>query len=64
MFTCPICGDLIITSKLCSDCETIRQLTKIYGKDKVLEVLRKVMVVRQLDKKSNVEKEKNEVREV
>ncbi len=47
MFQCPICSETIITTKLCDDCETIRQLVKIYSKDKVLEVLKKVLVVQQ-----------------
>ena len=42
---CPICSDYILLSKVCNDCEKIRQLTKIYGKEKVIEVLDKVLVV-------------------
>ncbi len=47
MFDCPICGETIITTKLCNDCEIIRQLCKIYSKEKVIEVLDKVLVVKQ-----------------
>jgi len=47
MCQCPICKEMIITTKLCKDCERIRQLTKIYSRDKVIEVLNKVLVVRQ-----------------
>jgi len=47
MFDCPICGETIITTKLCNDCEIIRQLVKIYSKEKVIEVLDKVLVVKQ-----------------
>ena len=47
MFQCPICEEIIITTKLCKDCERIRQLTKIYSRDKVIEVLDKVLVVQQ-----------------
>ena len=47
MFTCPICEEMIITTKLCQDCEVIRQLTKIYSKERIIEVLEKVLVVRQ-----------------
>ena len=47
MFQCPICEEIIITTKLCKDCERIRQLTKIYSRDKVIEVLNKVLVVKQ-----------------
>ena len=52
MFDCPVCGELIITTKLCSDCETIRQLTKIYSKDRIIEVLEKVLVVNQFKSSS------------
>jgi len=47
MFCCPICEEMIITTKLCQDCEVIRQLTKIYSKERIIEVLEKVLVVRQ-----------------
>jgi len=47
MFQCPICEEIIITTKLCKDCERIRQLSKIYSRDKVIEVLDKVLVVQQ-----------------
>jgi len=52
MFYCPVCGDLIITTKLCYDCETIRQLTKIYGKERIIEVLEKVLIVQQFKNSS------------
>ena len=56
MFQCPICEEIIFTTKLCKDCETIRQLTKLYSKDKVLEVLRKVLVVQKfVPKESEVD---------
>ncbi len=53
MFTCPVCGDWILTAKLCGECDTIRQLCKLYGKDKLLEVLNKTMIIQKLkeDKK-------------
>lgn len=51
MFQCPICEETIITTKLCTDCETIRQLTKLYSKERVLEVLKKVLVVQQFANK-------------
>jgi len=47
MFTCPICQEMIITTRLCNDCEVIRQLAKIYSKERIIEVLEKVLVVRQ-----------------
>lgn len=47
MFQCPICEELIFTTKLCSDCEVIRQLAKIYSRERIIEVLEKVLVVRQ-----------------
>lgn len=47
IFTCPICEEVILTTKLCKDCEIIRQLTKIYSKERVIEVLEKVLIVKQ-----------------
>ena len=62
MFQCPICEEMIITTKLCKDCESIRQLTKIYSRDKVIEVLNKVLVVRQfVPTKSEDKKQETEV---
>lgn len=48
MFACPICSDWVLVNRLCGDCDKIRQLTKIYGKDKVLGVLDKVMIIQRL----------------
>jgi len=55
MFSCPVCEELIFTTKLCKDCERIRQLTKIYSRDKVIEVLNKVLVVKQFVPSSDVD---------
>lgn len=48
MFSCPICNDWVLVHKLCEECDRIRQLCKIYGKDKLLSVLDKTMVIQQL----------------
>ncbi len=53
MFTCPICEEIIFTTKLCKDCERIRQLTKIYSRDKVIEVLNKILVIKQFAAKES-----------
>ena len=55
MFTCPICGDWILSSKLCGECDKVRQLCKLYGKEKLLEVLDKTMIIQKLkeDKKDD-----------
>ena len=47
MFSCPICDDWIAFTKICKDCDKIRQLCKLYGKEKLLEVLDKTMVIKQ-----------------
>ena len=49
MFQCPICGQTILITKLCSECERIRQLCKIYGKETVIDVLNKALVVSEDD---------------
>ena len=56
MFECPICGEWVLIHKTCSDCDKIRQLCKLYGKAKLLEILDKTMVIQQL----KVEKKDNE----
>ena len=53
MFSCPICNEWVIVHKLCEDCDRIRQLCKIYGKKKLLEVLDKTMVIQQLKKEES-----------
>ncbi len=55
MFSCPICDDWVIRHKLCADCDRIRQLCKIYTKQKLLEVLDKTMVIQQMKAKVEVE---------
>jgi hypothetical protein len=47
MFGCPICDSWCITSKICPECDKIRQLCKLYGKSKLLEILDKTMVIQQ-----------------
>jgi hypothetical protein len=53
MFSCPICNETIFISKLCKDCEKIRQLSKLYGKDVLLSILEKTMVIQQIKKKDD-----------
>lgn len=53
MFECPICGEWLIIKKTCKDCDKIRQLCKIYGKDKLLDILDKTMVIQQIKNKEN-----------
>tara|TARA_R100000805_G_C3555405_1_gene65926 strand:- start:69 stop:266 length:198 start_codon:yes stop_codon:yes gene_type:complete len=64
MFQCPICEEIIFTTKLCKDCERIRQLTKIYSRDKVIEVLNKVLVVRQFVPAKTENKKETDVEQV
>lgn len=51
MFQCPICEEMILMTKLCKDCEVVRQLTKLYSKERVIEVLEKVLIVQQFKQK-------------
>lgn len=46
MIICPLCREnIIIFKKLCDKCEKIRHLSMIYGIDKVIEILEKILVV-------------------
>lgn len=56
MFECPICGDWLLIHKTCKECDKIRQLCKLYGKEKLLEILDKTMVIQQLKHKKEEEK--------
>ncbi len=58
MFSCPICDEWVVVHKLCSDCDRIRQLCKIYTKSKLLFVLDKTLVIQQMktDKTEQLEK--------
>ncbi len=55
MWGCPICDDWCITSKICPECDKIRQLCKLYGKSKLLEILDKTMVIQQHKDKLDLE---------
>ncbi len=59
MFECPICGDWLLLRKTCNDCDKIRQLCKLYGKEKLLEILDKTMVIQQL--KGKKEEDNDEI---
>jgi hypothetical protein len=61
MFECPICSDWILYGKTCVDCDKIRQLCKLYGKAKLLEILDKTMVIQQLKKTKTEEVKEEEV---
>ena len=50
MFTCPICDTWLVSHRLCGDCDKIRQLCKIYTKERLLEVLDKTLVIQQMRK--------------
>ena len=56
MFECPICGEWLLIHKTCKECDKIRQLCKLYGKEKLLEILDKTMVIQQLKNKKEEEK--------
>ncbi len=53
-FGCPICNDWVMIHKLCSDCDRIRQLCKIYSKQRLLQVLDKTLVIQQMKPKIDV----------
>jgi len=61
MFSCPLCRtEWCITSKLCDKCNKVKHLMDIYSRDKVVEILEKVLVVEQFkeeEKKDKIEKE-------
>ena len=48
MWSCPICDEWVIRHRLCGDCDKIRQLCKIYTKERLLEVLDKTLVIQQM----------------
>jgi len=46
--TCPMCREeWIFTTRICDECDTIRHYMEIYSRDKILEILDKVLVVQQ-----------------
>ena len=56
MLSCPLCRkEWCITSKLCNDCNKIKHLMDIYSREKVIEILEKVLVVEKFkeNKKEN-----------
>jgi len=61
MFSCPLCRtEWCITSKLCDDCNKIKHLMDIYSRDKVIDILEKVLVVEKF-KNTKEEKEANDI---
>ena len=43
MFNCYLCQDEIVYTKYyCSNCESIKRIINVYGKEKVLDILEKV----------------------
>ncbi len=60
MLSCPLCRtEWCITSKLCDKCNKVKHLMDIYSRDKVVEILEKVLVVEQF--KDKVEEEKKQI---
>lgn len=59
-FTCPLCRkEWILYKNVCLKCDKIRHLMEIYSRDKVIDILEKVLVVEQFKEK----KEENEAKE-
>ncbi len=53
MLSCPLCRtEWCITSKLCDKCNKVKHLMDIYGRDKVVEILEKVLIVEQFKEKT------------
>ena len=54
MLSCPLCRtEWCITSKLCDKCNKVKHLMDIYSRDKVVEILEKVLVVEQFKETFN-----------
>jgi len=50
MFNCYLCNEeLVYTKYYCPNCESIKRIINVYGKEKVLEILEKVCL-RKCDK--------------
>jgi hypothetical protein len=48
--TCPLCRqNYVIFNKLCNRCEKIRHLSSIYGMDKLIEILEKILIIRKFN---------------
>ena len=46
MLSCPLCrNEWCITSKLCNECNKVKHLMDIYSREKVIEILEKILVV-------------------
>ncbi len=51
-FTCPLCRkEWILYKNVCLKCDKIRHLMEIYSRDKVIDILEKVLVVEQFKEK-------------
>ena len=51
MLSCPLCRkEWCITSKLCDECNKVKHLMDIYSREKVIEILEKILVVEKFKK--------------
>ena len=58
MFSCALCEDeWCYTSRLCEKCRRIKHIMNIYSKDKVLEVVEKVLVRNEEHIENTIKKE-------
>ena len=45
--TCPLCREnYVFINRLCARCDKIRHMSVLYGMDKVVEILEKILVLR------------------
>lgn len=59
MLSCPLCRkEWCITSKLCDECNKVKHLMDIYSREKVIEILEKILVVEKF--KEHKEENNNE----
>ena len=62
-FTCPLCREeWLVINKLCPRCDRVRFIMSCYSRDKVIEALEKIFLIKQFLDKDDDENdyEKNE----
>ena len=65
MFVCPVCqSEYLLYSKLCEDCDRIKKLVSLYGKEKIGNALNRCFLVTEKGYEHKIVKAEAEAKDV
>tara|TARA_R110001632_G_scaffold128168_1_gene242058 strand:- start:893 stop:1141 length:249 start_codon:yes stop_codon:yes gene_type:complete len=60
MLDCKVCGDTCYTTYICSECNVIKDACNLYGRDVVINCIRKVLIRDEKQQQFKIDKANND----